>query len=309
MISITDLKTKKRSILNKDELKKVELKGMWLDFLDPSSSDIKNLAEKIGVDASVFQTVEIRTYSTVTFIKNLCVIYFSSLTKSYDSKKVSPFIFVLSPDFMVTIRKEDTMPMKLGKERIEKDTNIKPYSAVYHIMDEILSDYFNYLEQAENKGTAVEKEILNRTDDNALKDLFKLKSELIVFNKLLWYERGVIASLKKSSFIPKGGAKELFDGLHDDIARQIDIVETFIETLSDSMDAYLSIVSNKTNAIVKILTSITIILFVPTIIGTFYGMNVNLPFQQDANAFYFLISSSFLLAAGILAYFRHKKWI
>ena len=71
------------------------------------------------------------------------------------------------------------------------------------------------------------------------------------------------------------------------------------------MDAYASIISNNLNIVMKVLTTITIILSIPTIIGGFWGMNVNVPLANTPFAFYIIVVSSIVLT--LIAYFVFKK--
>jgi len=109
----------------------------------------------------------------------------------------------------------------------------------------------------------------------------KSKSRLTSFNKILWYGRGLVFKLKKSDALYLSSkAKALFDSTHEYLTRQIDIVETYREILSDSINAYLSTVSNKINfsimaltVVTLHLTAITTITSFPNTMSTFFGIS------------------------------------
>ena len=102
--------------------------------------------------------------------------------------------------------------------------------------------------------------------------------------------------------------KELFSDLLIDIDEAQQLIAIYTEIITNTMSAYGSIVSNNLNAIMKVLALLTIAISIPTMIASFYGMNVNLPLQNNSMIFlYLLIIAVGLTGAGFL-YFKHKKW-
>ena len=75
------------------------------------------------------------------------------------------------------------------------------------------------------------------------------------------------------------------------------------------MDAFASIISNNLNIVMKILTSLTILMAIPTLIASLYGMNVGLPFQDDPNSFWLLMFFMVLLAGSMIFLFKRKRWM
>ena len=105
---------------------------------------------------------------------------------------------------------------------------------------------------------------------------------MVSFNKILWYERGVIFDVRKSSDTDRVSAKvrSFFDTTHEDLTRQIDIVETYREILSDAINVHLSAVSNKINlsiqsltVIIFYLTIVTTLTSFPNTVATFFGIS------------------------------------
>lgn len=79
--------------------------------------------------------------------------------------------------------------------------------------------------------------------------------------------------------------------------------------LSNMMDAFASIISNNLNVVMKLLTSLTIVLIVSTLIATFYGMNVPLPFEKSPWAFPVIVAASVFAAVGVAFVFWKKDWL
>jgi magnesium transporter len=161
-------------------------------------------------------------------------------------------------------------------------TKIDPPSQVtYFIIDEIVASHYNQLEKLEGLTSRIEEEVVDKTKPETLKKIFKLKSNMISFNKMLWYERGLIFNLRRcGDSCMAAKARALFDTTHEDLTRQIDIVETYREVLSDAINVHLSSISNKINLSIQSLTIVIFYLTVvttltsfPNTVATFFGIS------------------------------------
>jgi magnesium transporter len=74
------------------------------------------------------------------------------------------------------------------------------------------------------------------------------------------------------------------------------------------MDAFASIISNNLNSVMKVLASTTIVLSLPTMVASFYGMNVHLPFQELSHAFLLTLGFSFLISLSVVYVFWKRDW-
>jgi magnesium transporter len=156
-----------------------------------------------------------------------------------------------------------------------------PAQVTYFIVDEIVSTHYSQIEKLESLTAKMEEEVVEKTSSAILKKIFKLKSNMISFNKILWYERGLVFNLRKCEddcMAPK--ARALFDTTHEELTRQVDIVETYREILSDAINVHLSAISNKINLSIKALTVVifyltivTTITSFPNTVATFFGIS------------------------------------
>jgi magnesium transporter len=106
-----------------------------------------------------------------------------------------------------------------------------------------------------------------------------------------------------------GPDADLLDDVRIEIRQAIAMVDIADNVLSDMMDAFASIVSNNLNAVMKVLTSVTILLAVPTLIVSVYGMNVGLPGAGSPGAFIVLVGLSVAITGGLFVLFRRKNWL
>jgi magnesium transporter len=103
--------------------------------------------------------------------------------------------------------------------------------------------------------------------------------------------------------------QELLDDVRVELRQAIEMVGIADHVLSDMMDAFASIVSNNLNSVMKVLTSATILLAVPTLIASFYGMNVGLPGSHSALAFVGLVAVSVAISGVLFLVFRKRNWL
>jgi magnesium transporter len=102
--------------------------------------------------------------------------------------------------------------------------------------------------------------------------------------------------------------KDLLEDVMIEKIQAIEMAETYSSILSGMMDAFASIISNNVNIVMKFLTSFTIILSFPTIVFSFYGMNVDLPLQNSPHAFWISISVACVLSTLTALIFWKKKY-
>ena len=241
------------------------------------------------------------------------VINFLVMQDATSTKKVYPVIMAFSKNFLVTVTKKEVQPIvNLAKERMSKTKVDPPSQVTYFIIDEIVANHYLQIEKLENLTAKMEEEVVEKTSSETLKKIFKLKSNMISFNKVLWYERGLVFNLRKcrdTCMVEK--ARALFDSTHEELTRQVDIVETYREILSDAINVHLSAISNKINLSIKsltvvifYLTIVTTVTSFPNTVATFFGIS------QFGNTNIIIISVAILVSIILpFAWLWRKKWL
>jgi magnesium transporter len=100
--------------------------------------------------------------------------------------------------------------------------------------------------------------------------------------------------------------EDRLEELEVDLQQQVELSAIYRELIANAMSAYDSIVSHNLNRVIKTLTSISLLVTVPTLIASIYGMNVGLPFQTDPMAFLLVIFVSLCITIPLLIFLRHK---
>ncbi len=282
MIRALNLDDNSESIVNVDTLQSVPLRNTWLELVDPTVEELKAVCEKTGIADEFLRIPVGEGRINLRFEPDFTAVDFVTVRHIVTSKEVSPIVLIFAKNFLVTVaRKADEYIFNVAKERMSKTKIDPPAHVVYFILDEVVSNYYTRLERIEEYTSHLEEEVVGKINPNVLKKILKQKSRLITFNKVLWYERGVVFKLKTcSNNCMPARIRGLFESTHEDLTRQIDIVETYREIMSDAINVHLSAVSNNINfsiqsltIIIFYLTIITTITSFPNTIATFFGIS------------------------------------
>ena len=168
--------------------------------------------------------------------------------------------------------------------------------------------FLKYLKQINNDVTAAEKELEKSIRNEDLLRLMKLQKTLVYFNTSIRGNEVMIGKLQ-SIFQEKDYQNpDLVEDVVIELKQAYNTVNIYSDILTGTMDAFASIISNNVNTIMKRMTSISIILMVPTLIASFYGMNVDVHVDELPHAFSLIILISIMLSAMAFVIFKKIKW-
>ncbi len=267
MIRAVDLGNNSEKTISIEALRSFSIQNHWIELIDPTEEEVQAVAEKTGMTKYFLDLPKADGIVNLRLEEEFTVINFVVQQDVVAGKDVNPVVMVFTKNFLVTASKKvDQHIFDTVKERMHKVKIDPPSHVVYFIIDEIVSSHFMQLEKLEELTSKMEEEVVEKSSPETLKRIFKLKSELISFNKTLWYERGIIFNIKTcGEACMSARSRDMFNTTHEDLTRQIDIVETYREIMSDAINVHLSAVSNKINFSIK---SLTIVIFYLTIITT-----------------------------------------
>ena len=160
--------------------------------------------------------------------------------------------------------------------------------------------YLQYLRQIDKKTTAVENQLEKTLRNQELMQLMRLEKSLVFFATSLKSNENVLERLLRSDLIRRFPEDE--DLLEDVIVENkqaIEMCTIYRDILSSTMDGFSSVISNNANDTMKVLTSLTLVLSIPTLIASIWGMNVAVPFEHNAWGFWALLGVS--LVASIIS--------
>jgi len=313
MIRALSLGNNSEKIVQPQEVKELGLSNLWLEVVDPTENELIAISDATQVPVNFLRLPQTSGIVDLRLEQGYGIIDFLFMQDVTSTKKAYPMVMVFSKNFLVTVAKKEIQPIiNTAKERMSKTKIDPPAQVTYFIIDEIVANHYLQIEKLENLTAKMEEEVVEKTSPDALKKIFKLKSNMISFNKILWYERGLVFNLKKcDGNCMDAKARALFDSTHEELTRQVDIVETYREILSDAINVHLSAISNKINLSIKgltvvifYLTIVTTVTSFPNTVATFFGIS------QFGNTNIIIISIAILVSIILpFVWLWRKNWL
>ncbi len=182
---------------------------------------------------------------------------------------------------------------------------------VLRIFERNVYYFLYYLNEINNKRNMFENELHNSLRNQELINLLNIEKSLVYFVTSIRSNELLMMKIQRLDFLQISKKEEESDLLADilvDNSQALEMANIYTNILGGTMDAFASIISNNLNVVLKRLTSVTIVLMVPTLVASFYGMNVKLPFQETPFAFGFTLLLSVVLSVILVMVFLRKKW-
>jgi magnesium transporter len=287
-------------------------KGSWINVISPTIEEMEDLKVKLNVpDDFISAATDDDEKPRYEMEEKSKLFIFRVPTIEEDSVVTHPLSIIINSDNITTVhlkKLEILEPFKKGK--VKGFSTTKRTRFLLQILLNINKHFLRMLDSIEKQIEESEKN-LPRSLRN--EEILKLLS---VQKTLTYFSTAAISNKSVLDLIMKGNIVRLFeedeDILEDIIIENnqcIDMVSVYGKILNNMMNASASIVSNNINAVMKILASITILLSIPTIITSFYGMNVSLPLQTHPTASFLTILISIFLMFLVIIIFSRKRWI
>jgi magnesium transporter len=184
-----------------------------------------------------------------------------------------------------------------------------PDYLAYSIIDAVVDDYYKVLERIGDRIENLEEELMASPTPQTLHAVYTLKREVINLRKSVWPLRELIGGLQRERDLVRESTGVYLRDLYDHAVQVLDTVETYRDILAGMLDIYLSSVSNRMNEVMKVLTVIATIFIPLTFIAGVYGMNFeHMPELEWRYGYGLIWGVMIAVGAGMLAYFRRKRW-
>lgn len=224
---------------------------------------------------------------------------------------------VVGSDYVLTFQESDGDVFDNLRNRIETAKGrIRSQGAdylMYALLDAIVDNYFTVIEAVGDKIEDLESRIFNSKNNDAStpNEIQNLKQEVLKIRRSIFPLREVINRLEKSeNTIINEKSQSYIRDLYDHIIQVNESIDMYREMVWSLMDMYMSIISNKMNEVMKVLTIIATIFIPLTFISGIYGMNFTyMPELQEKYGYFILLGVMIIIFVLMLIYFRRKKWL
>lgn len=295
------------SNIETNELKQVEKveKGSWINMINPTEQEIKKVCKQVNIKEDFIRYSldyeekaridEEDEDGTILFIIDVPIIEKQKESEMYTTMPLG--IIVVRDEYLITVAlKKNLIIDSFEKKRVKAFSTYKKSRFLFQIMFTNASHYLTYLKQI-NKETEIAESILkNSMKNRELLKLLSLEKSLVYFTTSLKSNELVMEKTLRGKILKLYDEDE--DILEDAIIENkqaIEMSKIYSDILNGTMDAYASIISNNLNGVMKFLTSITIVLSIPTLIASIWGMNVPVPLQGSPFGFLILAGISIVI--------------
>ena len=305
------------------EVESVEGSGLrWVNIERPTPVECAWLEEQFEFHALDLEDVlsrnqrpKIDEYPTYLSI----VLHFPVFDPQVGRLNAGELDMFVGPDYLVTIPNTPLQPVEYLFERCRQKEDLREQLfsrdsgyLLYRIIDDGFDYCFPMLRKIGNKLDAVEDEIFSGRSEEVVRDISNVKQEIINFRKVIRPQRTVLRDLEKVKqrfLAPDMDLEIYFDDIVDAHERIWDMLENYKEVVEALEDTNESVISHRVNDILRVLTSISVIVLPLTLIASIWGMNVGVPGEGDDIDFYVIVGAMVVMLLAMVAYFRRRGWL
>jgi magnesium transporter len=286
--------------------------GTWIKAVDPTPEEIEKLVDW-GIDVDYInysldfdEMPRMERDDDYTFI--LIRIPHSQPDKDIPYIAI-PLGIMIKSNCIVTICRYDKEMFKVlanGKYRLLKTA--KRYRFALYIFLETATRYLTHLREINRQTELIEDQLQKSTRNREVLELLKYQKSLTYFATALRSNEVMMERVQRTQiFNYYEDDQDLLEDVLTENQQAIQMTNIATELLSAMMDAFASIISNNLNGVMKILAALTIIVALPGTVGTFFGMNVPLPFSDTSPYSFLWVLGISVTLSGIATYIFHKR--
>lgn len=300
----------------------IEHEGItWIDIQDPGKEDVDFLRGKFSFHPLVFDQIIPPSWTTKveTFPGHLFLVLFVPVyNKQRGEMRGRELDIIAAKDLLITTHYTSILPVKklfdqcnLYEEQRKKYMAQGAGMLLHLVLHEISQDCGIKISRIGKKLETIEESIFQGKEKEMLKEISIVKADIINFWKIIRPQKGVVTSLRDSALEFFGQeTAPYFSHLRNHWARAMSNLFAYKETIESLENTNSSLLSYKTNEIVRILTVFSVILLPLAFISQLFGMNTTfLPFGGKTYDFWIVIGMLFAAFVITIGYFKSKKWL
>ncbi len=279
--------------------------GCWVDLVNPTDDEVEDVTLFTGIPEEMLKAAldeEEPARAEQDEENFLCLLDTPTITDTDkgDMYETIPMALIYNPKCVVTVSLHGNPVLgDFISNRVQVNT-AKPVHFVLSFMMGNAKKFLSNLRQIDKKSLRVQAELHRSMKNKELIQLLTLENSLVYFSTSLNSNINVYNKMEKLPVVARNeDYKDLFDDVVIETRQAVEMCKIYRDVLSGTMDAYASVISNNMNLSMKILTVITIILSVPTLIASLWGMNVDVPFELMKGGFWIVIGISVVITAVV----------
>lgn len=305
-------------IKNGNRIEKTDkiVSGAWVYAVDPSEGEIFSLSDALDIDPDFVRAAldeEERSRIEIDDDSSTVLILADAPIAEKDGKatvtySTIPVGMIFAKENLVTVCLKDNTVLKDIAEGCVKNVNPSFRSRMcLQIMMQMASKYMQYLRKIDKITDNIEKQLHKATTTNELVQMLDLQKSLVYISTSLKNTEMTLSKIERGRVIKMYEEdRELLEDVIVEYKQAREMAEIFNSVLTSTIDTFSTVISNNLNETMKKLTSITILIAIPTMVAGFYGMNINMEGLPLSENFWVLLALSALIT-GIVAFILYKK--
>ncbi len=289
--------------------------GIWVHMVEPSSKELNQVAEIYEIETDDLASALDEEESSRISLEDgytLILVDIPSTEVRHEKKMYTtiPLGIVLKQNAIITVCREDTPLMDYFiRSKLKDFSTKKKMRFIYQLLLRSAALYQTYLRDIDKKRTEIEERIGQKTQDEDLIELHELESTLVYFATSLRANSIVLERLRRYKRLEQYPEDmELLDDAVVEYQQAIEMTAIYRDIIDGTRQLMSSVMDNRLNNVMKYLTSITLVMAIPTVISGVYGMNVDerwMPFSDTPYGFG--IICAIIIAACIITLWILKK--
>ncbi|GAD52351.1 magnesium and cobalt transport protein CorA [Halarchaeum acidiphilum MH1-52-1] len=297
----------------------------WFRVSDPAAEELERVAEVCGLHPLAVEDVQkdvrpkVEEFSDHTFVLVKAARLASGDTPFRGELLTNPVGLFVGDDWLVTYTTGDCTAVERAWAVVQREDDRAlqrgPDFAAYRIVDAVVDDYFDALDDVEDRLEYVEDTVLDETDEDVLEEINDARRELLALRKLLWPTRDAVAVLSRGDPPQiQSVTEKYYRDVYDHLVQQVDLVETYRDLAGGARDIYLNTLSMSTNEVMKKLTVVATIVLPLTLVVGIFGMNFsdtpwNMPELAWQYGYPAVMVGMGAVSLILLWYFRREHWL
>ncbi len=288
--------------------------GAWVNLVNPTDEELDIIEEKLSIERDFLKAAldDEESARLESEDGQILIVVDTPYVEKQDDHiiyETLPLGIIITDNNIITICLKNSIVLdQFEKNSIRTFYTYKKYRFLYQILYKNAQRYLLYLRQIDKMSNYIEEQLHQSMRNKELIQLLDLSKSLVYINTSLKANQIVLEKILRINIIKKYSEDEdLLEDVIIENKQAIEMATIYSGILSGTMDAFASLISNNLNIVMKLLTSITILMAIPTIFSGLFGMNfTNLPFNSSPYAFWIVVGSS-VVTAGIAGFILAKK--
>ena len=198
-----------------------------------------------------------------------------------------PICIILTHNHIVTVNSFDNGAIKKFLNTFQKRHPDKRNLMVLKIFEKVVTTFMDYLKEINQRRNQLEQKLYDANRNEELLELVKIQKSLVYFVTALRSNELLMMKLERTNFLSlTEDEREILNDLIVDNSQALEMANIYTDILTSTLDAFASIIANNQNEVLKRLTTLTLILTVPTLIASIYGMNTPIPYKDSPFTFW-----------------------